>query len=46
MKLTVREIKENELNELLALYTHLHETGVPEQTEKAKIFNRKSRQKI
>lgn len=25
----VREIKENELNRLLELYTHLHETGVP-----------------
>ncbi|MBE6740741.1 MAG: GNAT family N-acetyltransferase [Ruminococcaceae bacterium] len=34
MKLTVREIKENELNELLELYNHLHETGVPEQSEK------------
>ena len=34
MKLTVREIKENELNELLELYTHLHETGIPEQSEK------------
>lgn len=32
--MTVREIKENELNELLKLYTHLHETGVPEQSEK------------
>lgn len=29
----VREIKENELNELLELYTHLHELGVPEDTE-------------
>lgn len=27
----VREIKENELSELLALYTHLHESGVPEE---------------
>ena len=34
MKLTLREIKENELNELLELYDHLHETGVPEQSEK------------
>lgn len=34
MKLTVREIKENELNELLELYDHLHEMGVPEQSEK------------
>ena len=32
--MTIREIKENELNELLELYTHLHETGVPEQSEK------------
>lgn len=32
--MTVREIKENELNELLELYTHLHETGIPEQSEK------------
>lgn len=30
----VREIQENELNELLELYTHLHETGIPEQSEK------------
>ena len=30
----VREIKENELNGLLDLYTHLHETGVPEQSKK------------
>lgn len=30
----VREIKSDELNELLELYTHLHETGVPEQSEK------------
>ena len=29
----IREIKENELNELLRLYTHLHESGVPENTE-------------
>ena len=34
MKLTLREIKENELNELLELYDHLHETGVPEQSKK------------
>ena len=26
----IREIKENELQELLELYTHLHELGVPE----------------
>jgi len=32
--MAVREIKENELNELLELYTHLHETGIPEQSEK------------
>ena len=32
--MTVREIKTDELNELLELYTHLHETGVPEQSEK------------
>ena len=31
--MTVREIKENELNELLELYIHLHETGVPEDNE-------------
>ena len=29
----VRGIKENELDDLLALYTHLHESGVPETTE-------------
>lgn len=29
----IREIKENELKELLELYTHLHELGVPEQSE-------------
>ncbi len=29
----IREIKENELNSLLELYTHLHELGVPEYTE-------------
>ncbi|MBQ8574949.1 MAG: GNAT family N-acetyltransferase [Clostridia bacterium] len=29
----VREIKENELNELLELYLHLHEKSVPEMTE-------------
>ncbi|MBQ9228971.1 MAG: GNAT family N-acetyltransferase [Eubacterium sp.] len=32
----VREIKENELNELLELYIHLHETGVPEDSETLK----------
>ncbi len=36
----VREINENELNELLALYTHLHEKDVPETTEYLKnIWN-------
>ena len=29
----IREIKENELNKLLELYTHLHESGVPENSE-------------
>lgn len=29
----VREIYMNELNSLLELYTHLHETGLPENTE-------------
>ena len=29
----VREIRENELNELLGLYLFLHETSVPEMTE-------------
>ena len=29
----VREIREDELDELLALYLHLHETAVPEMTE-------------
>lgn len=29
----IREIKIDELNELLELYTHLHELGVPENTE-------------
>ncbi|MBQ3285293.1 MAG: GNAT family N-acetyltransferase [Ruminococcus sp.] len=32
--MTVREIKENELNELLELYTHLHEPGMPENCER------------
>lgn len=31
--MTVREIKENELDKLLALYTHLHEKGIPEMNE-------------
>lgn len=30
----VREIKVTELNELLELYTYLHETAVPEQSKK------------
>ncbi len=29
----VREIHQNELNQLLQLYTHLHETIVPEESE-------------
>lgn len=29
----IREIKENELKDLLELYTHLHEAGVPADTE-------------
>ena len=29
----VREIQENELNELLELYIHLHETDIPEQSK-------------
>ena len=29
----IREIKNNELNALLELYTHLHEHGIPEYTE-------------
>ena len=29
----IREIKRNELNSLLELYTHLHESGIPENTE-------------
>ncbi len=32
----VREINENELNEILALYTHLHEIDIPEMTEQLK----------
>lgn len=31
-----REIKENELNELLKLYLHLHEDSVPEESEHLK----------
>ena len=29
----IREIKESDLNELLTLYTHLHEHGVPAESE-------------
>ncbi len=32
----VREIKENELNQLLELYLYLHESSVPEMTEHLK----------
>ena len=31
--MVIREIRENELSELLELYTHLHERGVPENSE-------------
>ena len=31
--MTIREIKENELSDLLELYTHLHELGIPENSE-------------
>lgn len=31
--MVIREIKENELNELLELYTHLHELDVPENSK-------------
>ena len=31
--MVIREIKDNELGELLALYTHLHELGAPENSE-------------
>ena len=33
----IREIRENELSELLELYTHLHERGVPENSGATKI---------
>ena len=33
----VREINATELNELLELYIHLHETGMPEDNEKLKV---------
>lgn len=29
----VREIKENELNDLLQLYLHLHESSLPEMSK-------------
>ncbi len=29
----IREIKETELNALLDLYTHLHESGIPESSD-------------
>lgn len=32
----VREIQQNELNQLLQLYTHLHETSVPEESKHLK----------
>ena len=32
----IREVKKNELNELLELYLFLHETSIPEQTEHLK----------
>lgn len=32
----VRKIQQNELNQLLQLYTHLHETTVPEESEHLK----------
>ena len=32
----VREIQQNELNQLLQLYTHLHETTVPEESDHLK----------
>ncbi len=43
----IREIKNNELDELLKLYTHLHESDIPENTEHLKetwdtIFNDKN----
>lgn len=31
--MTVREIRVDELSELLGLYTHLHELGIPENSE-------------
>ncbi len=34
--MVIREIRGNELNDLLELYTHLHELGVPEDSEHLK----------
>ena len=31
--MNVREIRADELSKLLELYTHLHESGIPENTE-------------
>ena len=31
--MTIREIKDDELSDLLELYTHLHEPGIPENSE-------------
>ena len=31
--MVIREIKDNELSELLALYTHLHELGIPDNSD-------------
>ena len=39
--MTVRDIKDNELSELLALYTHLHELDLPETTGIYKILGRR-----
>lgn len=36
----IREIKIDELNELLELYTHLHELGVPEYHQGILQFDR------
>ena len=32
--MVIREIKDNELSELLALYTHLHELGIPDYSNR------------
>ena len=34
----VREVEENELNELLKLYLHLHEDSLPEMTKTFKRY--------